>query len=152
MAYQLTYFLLASISIGVLIGFLGYLSRFCTMAGIRNLLLFRHMEMFMGAIGILVGGSVGSLILSLIAPTSFPDFPVLFKVNLFTKISKDVLMFIGCLGLGIVSTYADGCPFRMHVKAGSGNFYSLVYLVGFYLGILYFILFLQDLIMSTLSF
>ncbi|MEM0385338.1 MAG: YeeE/YedE thiosulfate transporter family protein [Nitrososphaeria archaeon] len=149
---QLAYFLTISFAIGIFFGFVGYSSRFCTMSGIRNLLLFTHKEMFLGIIGMLLGGLVGFSILSLIVPAAFLDFPIFLKAKVFTKISKILLMFLGCLGLGIISTYADACPFRMHVKAGSGNLNSIIYLLGFYLGLLYFILFLQDLIMLIFAF
>ncbi|MEM3573275.1 MAG: YeeE/YedE thiosulfate transporter family protein [Candidatus Micrarchaeia archaeon] len=148
----LVYFLITSFIIGVTLGFIGYLSRFCTMAGIRNLFLFRHKEMFLGVVGMLVGGLLGFSILSLAIPEAFLDFPIFLKTPVFTKASKVLLIFIGCFGVGLISTYADACPFRMHVKAGSGNLNSIIYLLGFYLGLLYFILFLQDIIMSIFSF
>lgn len=149
---QLAYFLAISFIIGTFFGFIGCSSRFCTMAGIRNFLLFKHKGMFLDIIGMLVGGLIGFSILSFIVPAAFPDFPIFLKAKIFTKISKILLMFLGCVGLGIISTYADGCPFRMHVKAGSGNLNAIIYLLGFYLGLLYFILFLQDLIISIFAF
>ncbi|MBC7090759.1 MAG: YeeE/YedE family protein [Nitrososphaeria archaeon] len=152
MSYSLTYFMIASFTIGAIIGFIGYSSRFCTMAGIRNLILLRHKEMFTGIIGILVGGLIGFSTLSFINPTVFQNFPIFLKTKLFTKISKILLIFIGSLGLGIISTYVDGCPFRMHVKAGSGNLDSVIYLIGFYIGIIYFILFLEEIVISIFSF
>jgi uncharacterized membrane protein YedE/YeeE len=144
--------MITSLAIGAIIGFIGYSSRFCTMAGIRNLILLRHKEMFMGIIGILVGGFIGFSTLSLINPVAFQNFPTFLKIKLFTKLSKLLLIVIGSLGLGIISTYVDGCPFRMHVKAGSGDLNSIIYLTGFYIGIVYFILFLQDIVMSIFSF
>jgi len=152
LSYPLTYFMITSLAIGAIIGFIGYSSRFCTMAGIRNLILLRHKEMFMGIIGILVGGFIGFSTLSLINPVAFQNFPIFLKIKLFTKLSKLLLIVIGSLGLGIISTYVDGCPFRMHVKAGSGDLNSIIYLTGFYIGIVYFILFLQDIVMSIFSF
>jgi uncharacterized membrane protein YedE/YeeE len=144
--------MITSLAIGAIIGFIGYSSRFCTMAGIRNLILLRHKEMFMGIIGILAGGFIGFSTLSLINPVAFQNFPTFLKIKLFTKLSKLLLIVIGSLGLGIISTYVDGCPFRMHVKAGSGDLNSIIYLTGFYIGIVYFILFLQDIVMSIFSF
>lgn len=152
MSYSLTYFLITSFTIGAIIGFIGYSSRFCTMAGIRNLIILKHKEMFMGIIGILVGGLIGFSTLSFINPAFFQNFPIFLKIKIFTKWSKILLIFIGSLGLGIISTYVDGCPFRMHVKAGSGDLNSIIYLAGFYIGIIYFILFLQELVMSVFSF
>ena len=144
--------MITSFVIGVIIGLIGHSSRFCTMAGIRNLILLRHKEMFMALIGILVGGILGFSALSLINPTVFQNFPIFLKIKLFTKLSKILLITIGSLGLGIISTYVDGCPFRMHVRAGSGDLNSIIYLIGFYIGIVYFILFLQDIVMSIFSF
>jgi len=152
LSYSLTYFMITSFTIGAIIGFIGYSSKFCTMAGIRNLILLRHKEVFMGIIGIVLGGFLCFSTLSLINPAAFHNFPIFLKIKLFTKLSKILLITIGSLGLGIISTYVDGCPFRMHVKAGSGDLNSIIYLTGFYTGIVYFILFLQDIIMSIFSF
>ncbi|MCX8189322.1 MAG: YeeE/YedE family protein [Nitrososphaeria archaeon] len=149
---SLTYFLAISFTIGVVFGLIGHSSRFCTMAGIRNLFLFKNKEMFLGIIGMIVGGIIGFTILNFIVPTAFFDFPIFLKTKVFIKASKLLLIVIGCIGLGIISTYADACPFRMHVKAGSGNLNSIIYLLGFYFGLVYFILFLQDLIMSVFFF
>ena len=40
----------------------------------------------------------------------------------------------GGLGIGYLSTLADGCPLRQHVLAASGNSSARVYLFGFYCG------------------
>lgn len=45
---------------------------------------------------------------------------------------------VGGLGIGFLSTLANGCPLRQHVLAASGNRSAWVYLGGFYLGALMF--------------
>lgn len=42
------------------------------------------------------------------------------------------------LGIGWLSTIANGCPLRQHVLAASGNRGAYMYLAGFYLGALLF--------------
>ncbi|MCX7781048.1 MAG: hypothetical protein N2491_09085 [Negativicutes bacterium] len=42
------------------------------------------------------------------------------------------------LGIGYLSTVANGCPLRQHVLAASGNRGAYMYLAGFYLGAIVF--------------
>lgn len=52
-------------------------------------------------------------------------------------VSYAALMTIVCgLGIGYLSTVANGCPVRQHVMAASGNRSAGVYLLGFYAGAL----------------
>ena len=45
---------------------------------------------------------------------------------------------------GILSVLAGGCPLRQHVKAAGGNKSAIVYLGGFYVGVIVYMLFLND--------
>lgn len=46
--------------------------------------------------------------------------------------------------IGILSVLAGGCPLRQHVKAAGGNKSAIVYLGGFYAGIVIYMLFFND--------
>lgn len=52
----------------------------------------------------------------------------------------------GAFIIGILSVLAGGCPLRQHVKAAGGNKSAIVYLGGFYVGVIVYMLFLNDLI------
>ena len=47
---------------------------------------------------------------------------------------------VGGVGIGFYSVMAEGCPFRQHVMAAEGKKSAIWYLVGFYIGIIYFYL------------
>ena len=49
-----------------------------------------------------------------------------------------VLTVIGGFGVGVVSTLANGCPFRQHVLAAQGVRSSIAYLAGFFAGAVIF--------------
>ncbi len=52
-------------------------------------------------------------------------------------VSYAALAAVACgLGIGYLSTLANGCPVRQHVMAASGNKSAGVYLLGFYAGAL----------------
>jgi len=55
---------------------------------------------------------------------------------------------IGAVVFGYVSAAAGGCPLHMHWKAGEGDRRAWSYLLGFYLGIIYFYIFLKDLVVE----
>jgi hypothetical protein len=54
-------------------------------------------------------------------------------------VSYIALTTVACgLGIGYLSTLANGCPLRQHVLAASGDRSARVYLMGFYVGALVF--------------
>jgi uncharacterized membrane protein YedE/YeeE len=55
---------------------------------------------------------------------------------------------VGAVIFGYVSAAAGGCPLHMHWKAGEGDRKAWSYLLGFYLGIIYFYLFMEGLILE----
>ena len=50
---------------------------------------------------------------------------------------------LGAFVIGVLSVLVGGCPLRQHVKAASGNKSAMVYLGGFYLGVIIYMLFLS---------
>lgn len=59
---------------------------------------------------------------------------------------------IACgLGIGYLSTLANGCPLRQHVLAASGDKSARVYLLGFYVGALVFSYLIYPLMGRTLQ-
>ena len=117
----------ASLVVGIVIGFVGQRSRMCFVGGIRDWILVRDTFLLKGliAFGIVawvafpVGGLLGG-----IAPAGFgrPVFMTL------------LLTVIGGFGVGYVSILANGCPFRQHVLASQGTGSSWLYLAGFFSG------------------
>jgi len=125
---------LATLAVGVLIGYLGQRSRFCTISGIRDFIMLKDSFRFKGLIGLIVGGFVGFTLFHLVGG-DIPNFPLGMDI-----VSKGILIasVIGGLGLGFFSVFAEGCPFRQHVMAAEGKRSAWLYLLGFYAGIAYF--------------
>ena len=62
-----------------------------------------------------------------------------------------LLMFFAAFGLGLFSTLANGCPLRQHVMAGSGNLSAWLYLLGFYIAVIFYNLFINDFLNYIIS-
>jgi len=142
-----------SIFIGLVIGFLGQRSRMCFIGGFRDFLLIRDKELLKGMISFFTSAWVTIWSLKLIGKI----FPKLFQVTnvrfeiyptlLDAVLSKFGLVSLICgLGLGFFSVLANGCPLRQHVMAGQGRIGSIVYILGFYFGIIIYYFFIIKLI------
>lgn len=118
---------LATLIIGLVLGYLGQRSRMCFVGGIRDFILVRDTYLLKGlvafgltawvafpVIGLIVGGRPGPLAAS-------DALTVMLTVT-------------GGFGVGFLSTLANGCPFRQHVLAAQGVRSSMAYLVGFFAG------------------
>ncbi len=125
---------LATLAIGLLVGYLGQRSRFCTISGIRDYIMLKDSYRFKGLIGLIVGAAAGFAIFHLLGG-AINNYPLGMDI-----VSNGVLIatILGGLGLGFFSVYAEGCPFRQHVMASEGKRSAWLYLLGFYAGIVYF--------------
>jgi uncharacterized membrane protein YedE/YeeE len=136
---------IATLVVGLLIGYMGQRSTFCTISGIRDLILRRNTYRFRGLIGLIVGGAVSFVIFKYVLgnvsvfgskiSSNIPNYPLGMDI-----VSLGVLIatILGGFGLGYWSVMAEGCPFRQHVMAGEGKIGSMYYLLGFYAGIAFF--------------
>lgn len=122
---------IATLVIGVVLGYLGQRSRMCFVGGIRDFILVRDTYLLRGLIAF--------------GLTAWLAFPLL---GLFTGsrpgpfATSDVITILltvtGGFGVGYFSTLANGCPFRQHVLAAQGVRSSIAYLVGFLAGAVIF--------------
>lgn len=138
---------IATLVVGLLIGYMGQRSTFCTISGIRDLFLRRNTYRFRGLVGIIIGGAIGFTLfrfvggniqfLGVTVADNIPSFPLGMDI-----VSPGILIatIVGGLGLGFWSVMAEGCPYRQHVMAGEGRVGAMFYLAGFYVGIAYFFL------------
>lgn len=125
---------IATLVVGVLIGYLGQRSRFCTVSGIRDYLLRKDTHRLRGLLGLIIGGVLGFSIFKFIGG-DVPNFPMPIQVG---SVGLVIAAVIGGLGLGFYSVLAEGCPFRQHVMAAEGRESAMFYLLGFYIGVAYF--------------
>ena len=126
----------ATLVIGILIGFLSQRSRFCSIGGSRDYFLARDTYLLKGYLGLLIGGAIGFLGFKLVGGEvlNFPLGMDLPPMALF------IMMIIGGMGMGFFSVMAGGCPIRQHVLVSEGKESAVFYLVGFYIGVVYFFL------------
>ena len=134
---------IASLTVGIVIGFVGQRSRMCFIGGIRDWILVRDTFLLKGliAFGLVAWVAFPLSTLAGGAPVGAfgrPDVTALF------------LTMTGAVGVGYVSVLANGCPFRQHVLAAQGAGGSLVYLGGFFSGAIIFHTVVSPAILSIL--
>jgi hypothetical protein len=123
--------------IGLILGYMGQRSRFCTISGIRDLYLIRDTYRFKGLIGIIIGGILGFSIFNLLGG-DFPGFPLLSEgINVEPPLLIPIMVF-GAFGMAFFSTMAEGCPFRQHIMFGEGRMSGILYIGGLVIGIIFF--------------
>lgn len=122
---------IASLVVGIVIGFVGQRSRMCFVGGIRDWILVRDTFLLKGLVAFLLVGWVLFPLSGVVGGTAPAGFasPVLTTV---------LLTVAGGFGVGVVSILAEGCPFRQHVLAAQGAGNSMVYLAGFLSGAVVF--------------
>ncbi len=127
---------------GVFIGYLGQRSGSCFISGTRDLYFIRNTYLFKAIIGALAGAFGGFVIfngLGVDLKSTYPFLILLERPGLFSPLTV-IFAVIGGLGIGFFSVLAEGCPFRNHVRATEGRGDAIFYLLGFYIGIVYFYL------------
>ena len=117
--------ILLSLAAGLIIGVLAQRSRFCMAGGIRDLILFRNINLILGFIVIILVTLAGSLVMGNFKP-GFAAQPIAHSEALWNF-----------LGLGLASWSAallGGCPLRQLVLSGQGNTDSAVTVLGLLAG------------------
>lgn len=134
---------------GLIIGYLAQRSGFCTIAGIRDLLLFKHTRLFLGYLTLISAAFLSYLLFWLIIPVAFPNFywaasqanpfiPMPGAPEHLTVSSYIILAVIGGFGMGFIGVLLGGCPIRQTVMAGEGNIKSIFFIIGLVLGAIIF--------------
>ncbi len=110
---------------GLVMGAVGYLSRLCFVAGIRDSVLFKNFGMLLAFASIVVVGIIGNVATGRFN-LGFTGQPVAHADSLWN--------FLGLFPVGLGSVLLGGCPFRQLVLAGSGNSDSAVAVGGMVFG------------------
>lgn len=133
--------------LGILIGWLGQRSGFCSVGGFRDFLLFRHTRLLYGYLALIIGGFIGYLVFWLISPAAFEGFFWVLKKGLMpvpgapanlTVAAYLVLAVIGGIAVGLIGTLIGGCPLRQVVMTSEGNMKSLFFVIGMCIGAVVF--------------
>lgn len=106
---------------GLLVGILAQRSRLCTMGAIRDLILFKDYQLFLGFAAIFVVVLLGNLLTGRFNP-GFVDQPVAHTDGIWN--------FLGMTVVGLAATLAGGCPLRQLILSGEGNGDALITVLG----------------------
>jgi uncharacterized membrane protein YedE/YeeE len=128
---------IATLVLGFIIGYLGQRSRLCFVSGYRDFILTHDTTLLKGVGGAFIG-ALGGFVLFSILGGSVPGFPMILQTSIVSSHSAWIVTIVSGLGVGIVGALAGGCPYRMHVLAAEGKKTYWVYLLGFYLGLIFF--------------
>jgi len=110
---------------GLIMGAVGFISRLCFVAGIRDSILFQSFSMLGAFIALIIAGIIGNLI--------FGNFNLGFEGQPIAH-TDGLWNFLGMTMVGFCSILLSGCPFRQLVLAGSGNSDSAVTVLGMIAG------------------
>ncbi len=128
---------IATLVLGFVIGYLGQRSRLCFISGYRDFFLTRDSTLLKGVGGAFIGALGGYILFSLLN-ANVPEFP-LFSFAPLPSFSAGLLVTIlAGLAVGAVGALSGGCPFRMHVLAAEGRKTYWYYLLGFYVGLVFY--------------
>ena len=137
---------LLTLVIGIIVGYMGQRSRFCTISGIRDFYLLKDPYRLKGLIGVIVGGVIGFAVVNLLEgnlqnftnPGGWEFMPMLRDGLNVEPLILIPLSAVGAFGMAYFSVMAEGCPFRQHVIAGEGRLSGMLYLAGLVLGVIFF--------------
>ena len=120
-----------SLLAGLAVGALAQRTRFCMIAGIRDLILFRETKMLWGFIAVTVAALLCNLTLSAVTGASF------FKLGFAGQPIAHTDGLWNALGLflaGFACVLLGGCPMRQLILAGEGNSDSAIAVLGLVAG------------------
>ena len=121
----------ATLVVGIILGYLGQRSRMCFVGGIRDFILVRDTYLLRGLIAFGFTAWLAFPLAGLLSGARPGPLGVSDAVTV-------GLTILGGFGVGYFSTLANGCPFRQHVLAAQGVRSSIAYLGGFFAGAMIF--------------
>lgn len=138
-----------TLGLGLLIGYLAQRSGFCSIGGIRDLMMFKHTRLFLGYVSLIVFSFIGYLVFWAIIPAAFPGFywaatqtnpltPVPGAPGGLEIVSYIILAIIGGFGMGLLGVILGGCPLRQTVMGFEGNLRSIFFIIGMFIGAIIF--------------
>ena len=122
---------LATLAIGLILGYLGQRSRMCFVGGLRDFILVRDTDLLKGLVAFGLTAWIAFPLAGLVAGLPRAAF------GPSDSVTTALTVFGGC-GVGLFSTLANGCPLRQHILAAQGVLSSATYLAGFLAGAVIF--------------
>jgi len=117
--------LLASLGIGLLIGFLAQRTRFCTMGAVRDVILMRDFHLLSGVLAFIGFAFLTNLLLGQFK-LGYTGMPIAHS-NLLWNI-------LGMVLAGLAYALAGGCPGRQLFLSGEGDGDSAIFVLGMIIG------------------
>ena len=117
--------IIISLIAGVIAGALAQRTRFCTVAGIRDSIMFKDFTMLIGFVSLIITAAVMNLIFGFFN-FGFADQPIAHTDGLWN--------FLGMLLVGFASVLLGGCPLRQLILSGEGNIDSVITVIGMFVG------------------
>lgn len=116
---------IVSLIAGLVVGAFAQRTRFCTVAGIRDSIMFKDFSMLYGFIALIAVTLVANLCFGFFHP-GFEAQPIAHNDGLWN--------FIGMVLVGFASVLLGGCPLRQLILAGEGNIDSVITVIGMFVG------------------
>lgn len=139
---------LVTLLIGLLVGYLGQRSGFCSIGAFRDYFLFRHTRLLSGYLALILASFAGYLLFWFLTPGAMEHFFWAFTSNPFTPVPgapaglvpAAYLMFSVIPGflVGFICVLLGGCPFRQAVMASEGSYKGAFFVIGMCVGSILF--------------
>ena len=117
--------LIMSLAAGLIVGGLCQRTRFCTVAGIRDSIMFKDFTLLFGFIALIAACIIMNLV--------FGKFNLGFEGQPIAH-TDGAWNFLGMLLVGFASVLLGGCPLRQLILSGEGNIDSVVTVIGMTVG------------------
>lgn len=134
---------IVTLVLGLVIGWLGQRSGFCSIGGFRDFFMFKHTRLLFGFLALIGGAFIGYLVFKIIFPTAFEGFfwvlgkglmPVPGAPASLTVTAYLLLAVVGGIAVGLIGVLLGGCPLRQLVMTSEGNIKSLAFVIGMCIG------------------
>lgn len=151
---------IVTILLGILIGWLGQRSGFCSIGGFRDFFMFRHTRLLYGYLALIGGAFIGYFVFWMITPLAFEHFfwyltsgltPVPGAPAGLLVAGYIILAIIGGIAVGLIGVLLGGCPLRQLVMTSEGNVKALVFVVGMCIGSVVFTAWLSGWVVALLK-
>lgn len=114
-----------SLTAGLVVGLMAQRTRFCTVAGIRDSIMFKDFTLLIGFVSCIITAAIFNGIFGFFH-LGFANQPIAHTDGLWN--------FLGMTLVGFASVLLGGCPLRQLILSGEGNIDSVITVIGMFIG------------------